>query len=1136
MPHFHIHWKGSPHHHLPHIRSASVGSRTFAQTATEEVLRRPLSPALEQERAKQRTAGQERKGRSPARTAAGQKEHNKENPKSLRRSTPPIYLASKLGSKEAGLKYSRIRNRSLSPSRNTRGRSRSATGFRTTIETDGPSIFSSTISKPGQGGDKYSAVNTYNTLDYWTSNPSTSIYKSSENQNTWDPVVTARSAALDGGTTQSQAQTKTASWGRIYDPRIDSHQGIKSNHGFVVVAGDSYSSNPRIIITKPVFSSEEDNRETSGEGGVWETLDSNREHSDSTQSRARSTLSSLQNFESGVIFRTPSQTKALKRFTKELDLHWQAVRFLPKQTILASPSITTVSADTIGEFLPFHAEFQSAGLSITSKEQGRLSSNHAGHMPSLPPPSRGKSGTLANKEHKTRWTGSNVRISSAKFIGNDGPSSSIGSASTGTTIIGFTPPHEKHLARRTNSRRKYSSASTASIGFTPPHELYIPKQPPTRPAPITPTRTSIPWLRKADQSSKAPPSAAKVSSNCTFANCKKPHSSKQIAPEVEAEENSDHLAFTPLAPQIWQNAKCENGKSSQQVPSPPYKQTYEVAIQTEPLFPNAPPGGPILYSDVGTQTAFSPFLSPHFRSKPDIIDEKTEIWKNPMFSGRNKIPLITSNSESVQNIEVETKLPQKLQRTRTKHDHETQTPENDYFSIPNQTRSHSSSHRHVSSGKQQHGGHDFLLHGLWPLGKISQIHGKPETARNSSFTRQLPLVVSQYTQGDGRQGDEAGALYDQIPSNPDSFEKARPPILCQQCNYFKSERQTDIPPEVVHENKDTLHTQRPPRAQDHSAKPLCSSKDHENAQREEPTQQSHEDNAIDEYARRYSVEDPVKRDHRPQIKPIISPPFIGLPKSSQHYTPPRREGYHSHHPLLGHRHLNHNQKHAHSQKVAQHHISSQHDSRKHHHYHQQPIVSQQTHVVNSNSGALSHGTYFPDQCVCTDPQVFHGLHIAAVACCDSTVDGWVEEVTGLGVRSYLADLSRFDALGVNSLATAAKISARQRGIQYREYQQAKGGNLSHMGDAVNLSFMDDRMRAGSGYPRENPGEAKELRRRMNFAVGLESVMSSPQNGGHRSERELINNMKEWKEERRKESMEGRAKAMGWRERCISDRV
>lgn len=540
MPHFNIHWQGSPHYHLPRIRSASVGSRNFAQIAAEEVLRSPLSPVLEQERTKQRIAGQGERGRSPARTTASQRRHDKENTQSLRRSTSSIYLASKLRGKEGDLNYSRIRGRSLSPSRNTpRGRSQGAAEFRTTNGTDGTNIFSSTIPKFEQGGNEHPAVNTHNALDYWTSNTSTYIRKSSENQHTWDPAATTRSGVLDGGTTRSQTQAKTTSWDRIYDPRIDPHQGIENNPGFAVAAEDSNSSNPQIIITSPLSSLEKDSRETFGEGDVWETLDSNREHSNSSHPRTRISPSILRNFESGVIFRTPSQTKALKRFTKELDLHWQAVRSLPKQTILASPSITTVSAYTIGEFLPFHTEFQAAGLSVTSKEQRRLSSNRVDHMPSSPPPSRCENGALANKEHNFGWTGSTVRRPSTKFVGNDGPSSSVGTASTGTTIIGFTPPHEKHLARRTNSSRKYSSASTTSIGFTPPHELYIPKQPPTRPAPVTPTRSSLPWLRKADQSTKASPSATKVSNTCTFANCKKPRSSRQTAADIEAGENSD---------------------------------------------------------------------------------------------------------------------------------------------------------------------------------------------------------------------------------------------------------------------------------------------------------------------------------------------------------------------------------------------------------------------------------------------------------------------------------------------------------------------------------------------------------------------------------------------------------------------
>jgi hypothetical protein len=62
----------------------------------------------------------------------------------------------------------------------------------------------------------------------------------------------------------------------------------------------------------------------------------------------------------------------------------------------------------------------------------------------------------------------------------------------------------------------------------------------------------------------------------------------------------------------------------------------------------------------------------------------------------------------------------------------------------------------------------------------------------------------------------------------------------------------------------------------------------------------------------------------------------------------------------------------------------------------------------------------------TDRRVFKGLHVATAAACDEDVDSWIEEITGCGVRKFLADLSAFDGLGINTLAGVAKRAAKQR--------------------------------------------------------------------------------------------------------------
>jgi hypothetical protein len=88
---------------------------------------------------------------------------------------------------------------------------------------------------------------------------------------------------------------------------------------------------------------------------------------------------------------------------------------------------------------------------------------------------------------------------------------SYASGSTGTTILGWTPPHEKTYARPPMAERRRSSSLTdhTTIGFTPPHEIiYASQSRPAREAPAPPrtsTKKSLPWLRTPGTSSEASP-------------------------------------------------------------------------------------------------------------------------------------------------------------------------------------------------------------------------------------------------------------------------------------------------------------------------------------------------------------------------------------------------------------------------------------------------------------------------------------------------------------------------------------------------------------------------------------------------------------------------------------------------------
>jgi len=78
----------------------------------------------------------------------------------------------------------------------------------------------------------------------------------------------------------------------------------------------------------------------------------------------------------------------------------------------------------------------------------------------------------------------------------------------------------------------------------------------------------------------------------------------------------------------------------------------------------------------------------------------------------------------------------------------------------------------------------------------------------------------------------------------------------------------------------------------------------------------------------------------------------------------------------------------------------------------------------------------------TDKQVFKGLHVATAAACDEDVDKWIEEITGCGVRKFLADLSHFEGLGVNTLADVAKRAARQRMESVRAWEVVREARVA----------------------------------------------------------------------------------------------
>ena len=190
--------------------------------------------------------------------------------------------------------------------------------------------------------------------------------------------------------------------------------------------------------------------------------------------------------------RTRSQRQGFRKFTRELELYLQACRSLPRGTLVATPSLTTISAHTIDELKPYQAQFRSAGLAVTSDQQKRLSRIQNEESPPPPPP---KDEQWANLD----LLGDGTMGFSRKGKQKEKPREpSYASGSTGTTVLGWTPPHEKNSPRPKIARQSSTDSDHTIIGFTPPQGKL-----PTRPPPLVPkvpSKKSLPWLRRPDSS------------------------------------------------------------------------------------------------------------------------------------------------------------------------------------------------------------------------------------------------------------------------------------------------------------------------------------------------------------------------------------------------------------------------------------------------------------------------------------------------------------------------------------------------------------------------------------------------------------------------------------------------------------
>lgn len=280
---------------------------------------------------------------------------------------------------------------------------------------------------------------------------------------------------------------------RTYDPKIvpESPTGVRSKS----IAAQSKTIAPtRRPTAKSRVSTKENRQANFGDPAFWEAINSFALQVKESAAITPSVKSIVQSLSSDTASRTPSQRRAIKKFTQEISLYLQAARTHPKQSLVTSPSVTTISANTIAELKPFRSEFLTAGLAVTSTDQRGMPLRKSTRVPSPPP--------TPPKDEK--WTKRQSAAKEGKAVHNARDHG--GSTSTGTTVLGFTPPHEKSYPRPKGERiARRSSSEGTEIGFTPPHELYAsPPRPKPRASQSPPKKKSLPWLQRPDRPVEEP--------------------------------------------------------------------------------------------------------------------------------------------------------------------------------------------------------------------------------------------------------------------------------------------------------------------------------------------------------------------------------------------------------------------------------------------------------------------------------------------------------------------------------------------------------------------------------------------------------------------------------------------------------
>lgn len=511
MPQLNIHWKGYPRYHLPQIRVVSANRpsfpsrsiRSISQHTAEQAFLKAITPVTsERRKSRFKIHFRRRKGRSSKSSSSVVRARRRVSVRARQNiqvfgwDTPLADLASRVTTEKTGTKSS------FSPSPKTINLIPEAidvdptlTTILTTTDGAGSSVLKRVQAPNNEPQNIYSLMHVAEVPVYWK-----------DSQKRGKPSLNPDRLSIHSGRELEDAHVEfpelvdkkntyrglgSLDRSRTYDTRIDPQKRVEKNRRKTTpfVRRRTQASKQRITSELPPRTKLQ---RGVGSPEFWEAVGAFQLRPKTLGATKASKRSLVESAFAEAQSRSASQKKALSRFTKELELYLQATRALPKQSLVLSPSATTVSANTISELRPYQDEFQAAGLAVTSAEQRRiLDLKDISSFSTTPPATPPKDKKFENMAPLRKST------AIEKKVDKRGPPS-FASGSTGTTVIGWTPPHEKSYPRQNPNRPPSDiSSDNTVVGFTPPHERIISQQP----QPVmfqTHKKKSLPWLRRPE--------------------------------------------------------------------------------------------------------------------------------------------------------------------------------------------------------------------------------------------------------------------------------------------------------------------------------------------------------------------------------------------------------------------------------------------------------------------------------------------------------------------------------------------------------------------------------------------------------------------------------------------------------------